>query len=225
MGKETILILGGTREAAALAKQLFEAGHDVTTSLAGRTREPAPLAGQTRTGGFGGAPGLAKWVRDHGVTRLIDATHPFAEQISRNAREAALIANVTLDVRIREPWREQAGDLWILTGSLEEAAETIPASARVLLALGSQHLDAFFNRIDVHFVVRMVDKPTKPLSFDHHTLILGRPSADWEKEAELLQRENVTHIICRNSGGEGAYAKIKAARVLQLPVIMVMRGT
>ena len=221
---ETILILGGTAEAAALAASLVRDHPDwrVITSLAGRTREPKPLAGEVRIGGFGGAEGLADFLRREHITRLIDATHPFARQISANAKIAAEQTGIPLDIRTREPWTKQPGDRWVEVNSLEEARDALPAGARVLLALGSQHIGTFASRADVHFVVRMVDTPEKPLDLPDHELVTGKPGRVKE-EAALLQRSKVTHIVCRNSGGEGAYAKIEAAHRLKIPVIILMR--
>ncbi|WP_417416927.1 cobalt-precorrin-6A reductase [Hoeflea sp.] len=222
---ETILILGGTKEAANLAKELVAAKPEarIITSLAGRTKEPAPLDGEVRTGGFGGIEGLARYLHETGVTRLIDATHPFARQISANAIEAAKLAGVPLDIRTRTPWAKQPGDNWIEVETLEQARDAIPPRARVLLALGSQHIGLFATRDDVHFVVRMIDPPEQPLDLPDHALILGRPGDTPAVETMLLIAHSITHIVCRNSGGKTAYAKIEAARELGLPVVMVGR--
>ncbi|GAB4348423.1 MAG: cobalt-precorrin-6A reductase [Oricola sp.] len=222
---ETILILGGTKEATELAAELVREHPDwrVITSLAGRTREPRPLAGEVRVGGFGGAEGLAGYLRAEGVTRLIDATHPFATRISRNAKQAAQRAGIRLEVRMRPPWRKRDGDNWTEVSSVEEACDAIPAGARVLLALGSQHIAPFAARGDVHFVVRMVDPPEKPLPLPGHELVIGLPGRTAQDEETLLRAHAITHLVCRNSGGEGAYAKIEAARKLGLPVIMIAR--
>ncbi|MCC0037281.1 MAG: cobalt-precorrin-6A reductase [Hoeflea sp.] len=223
---ETILILGGTREAAELARELVTSRPEarIITSLAGRTKEPAPLAGEVRTGGFGGVEGLARYLRETGVTRMIDATHPFARQISANAVEAAGIFGVPLEIRTRKPWLRHSGDNWIEVQTLEAARDAIPPRARVLLALGSQHIGLFASRDDVHFVVRMIDPPAKPLDLPDHALVLGRPGDTAAVETMLLIAHSITHIVCRNSGGTAAYAKIEAARELGLPVIMVGRA-
>jgi precorrin-6A/cobalt-precorrin-6A reductase len=222
---KTILILGGTKEAAELAAELVREHPDwrIITSLAGRTREPDPIAGETRIGGFGGAEGLANYIRANEVTRLVDATHPFARHISDNARAAATLTGVTLEIRIREAWRKKPSDVWSEVGSLDEAVAAIPPGARVLLALGSQHIAPFAARGDVHFVVRMVDAPESPLPLPEHDVVIGKPAASPQDEAALLAAHAITHIVCRNSGGAGAYAKIEAARALRLPVIMIGR--
>ncbi|MCY0147716.1 cobalt-precorrin-6A reductase [Hoeflea sp. G2-23] len=223
---QTILILGGTSEAAELARDLVARHPDarVITSLAGRTRDPAPLAGEVRSGGFGGVEGLANFIRAERVTRMVDATHPFARQISANAIEAAKIAGVQLDIRTRTAWAKQPGDNWIEVETLNQARDVIPPRARVLLALGSQHIGLFASREDVHFIVRMIDPPEHPLELPDHALILGRPGDTPAVETLLLIAHSITHIVCRNSGGKAAYAKIEAARELGVPVIMVGRG-
>lgn len=221
---ETVLILGGTREANALADQLMRDHPQwrVITSLAGRTAEPALPRGETRIGGFGGAEGLANYLRGQAVTRLIDATHPFARTISANARRAAALAGVPLEVVDRPAWQPRPGDHWTEVADIDEARDAIPPGARVLLAIGSQHAGAFANRDDVHFVVRMINAPAKTLPLPDHELVLGRPG-DVEAEKALLARSGITHIVCRNSGGQASYAKIVAAREQGLPVIMVRR--
>ena len=222
---ETVLILGGTREAAQIAAEFVRDHPDwrIITSLAGRTKEPKPVLGEVRIGGFGGAEGLADYLRAEGVTRLVDATHPFARQISRNAKRAAQTAEVRLETRMRPPWKKQDGDNWIDVASLEDACDAIPPDARVLLALGSQHIAPFAVRPDVHFLVRMIDPPATPLTLPDHELLLSRPGTTIDEEAALMKTHAITHIVCRNSGGDGAYAKIEAARNLGLPVIMIGR--
>jgi len=218
-----ILILGGIKEAAELAGKLVDEGHGVTTSLAGRTKEPKPVAGAVRTGGFGGATGLAAYLTEHQIDLLIDCTHPFANQISANAIEAAKLTNVKLEIHTRPPWQKEKGDQWIDAASLEDMRDKIPENARVLLALGSQHIELFKTRGDVFFLVRMVDRPDTPLPLPNHELVIGKPSADWREEAELLKPHAITHIACRNSGGKGAYAKIEAARKLGITVIILQQ--
>jgi precorrin-6A/cobalt-precorrin-6A reductase len=222
---ETILILGGTKEAAALAAELVAAHPDwrIVTSLAGRTKEPKPVAGEVRTGGFGGAEGLAEYLSREHITSLIDATHPFASQISANAKRAAALACIPLETHTRLPWQKQPGDIWLEFTTLEEARDAIPPAARVLLALGSQHLGMFESRADVHYVVRMVDMPQSRLPLPDYELVVGMPG-DAKAETALLQRHRITHIVCRNSGGDGAYAKIVAARRIRRPVIMIQHS-
>ncbi|GIL02919.1 MAG: precorrin-6A reductase [Alphaproteobacteria bacterium] len=220
----TVLILGGTREACELAARLVRDHPDwrVITALAGRTVAPALPPGEVRVGGFGGADGLAAYLRAERVTRLIDATHPFARTISAHARRAAGSVGVPLEVVSRPPWRRELGDDWTEVATLAEARDAIPAGARVLLAVGSRHLGTFAGRGDVYFVVRMVDPPRERLPFADHELVIGKPGGV-EEETALLAAKRITHVVCRNSGGEASYAKIAAARRLGLTVIMIGR--
>ena len=222
MQPSKVLLLGGIREAADLAGVLVAAGHNVMSSLAGRTKEPQPLAGELRIGGFGGATGLALFLQEKAIDVLIDATHPFAKNMSANAVLAAKATHCRLIVYARAAWQKQTGDNWIEVEDLAAARDKIPANARVLLALGSQHIAVFKTRKDVHFLVRTVDAPPRPFDLPNHTLILGKPG-DFMAEKQILTKHCISHIICRNSGGLGAYAKIEAARFLNLPVIIINR--
>ena len=220
----SVLVLGGTREATALAERLAEnTSWRVMSSLAGRTRSPDLPAGETRIGGFGGVEGLAEYLASENIDLLVDATHPFADTITRNAMTAAARTGTRL-LRLERPaWSNEPGDLWTSVASEEEASAAIPKDARVFLALGRQYVDAFAGRGDVHFVLRMVDRPDRPLPFADCDLLIGKPSPDVETEAAMLQERGITLIVCRNSGGRGSYAKIAAARQLSLPVIMIER--
>lgn len=221
--RQKILILGGTAEARLLAAQLIEEGHSVTTSLAGRTVDPVLPEGEVRIGGFGGAEGLATYLRDEQFDRMIDATHPFARRISENAIKASAISGIPLEQRLRPRWQKQPGDRWKSVATLEAAAEALPQAATVFLALGRQYLDAFNGRDDCRFVIRMVDPPETPLGFSDHMLVLGKPASDPDREADLFTAHGITHLVCRNSGGPAGYAKIIAARRLALPVIIIER--
>ena len=220
---EKILILGGTKEATQLASELVAThGKDaVISSLAGRTKEPKPVAGQVRIGGFGGIEGLTSFLITQGISKVIDATHPFATQISANALEACRQAGIALDVRTRQPWKKQPKDIWIEVESLDEARRQIPKNAIVLLAIGAKHLGAFQGLTHATLIARTVDGPTSEQENMVPAWIVGRPSLEVDEEAQLLKDQHVTHIVCRNSGGKGAYAKLAAARALSIPVIIV----
>jgi precorrin-6A/cobalt-precorrin-6A reductase len=136
-----VLILGGTAEALRLAEACARRqGLEVTTSLAGRTRAPSAPLGGLRIGGFGGAAGLARYLREHRIERLVDATHPFASRIGRNAVDACRVAGVPRVRLLRPPWRRQPGDRWTEVDSLAEAARRLPQRGRVFLSVGSREL-------------------------------------------------------------------------------------
>ena len=113
-----ILILGGTAEARQLANRLVALGHDVITSLAGRTQDPILPEGGIRMGPFGGIPGLCAYLRAAKMDRLVDATHPYAGLISINAVAAAKVTGVKLVRYMRPEWAPSPGQSWTLERTL-----------------------------------------------------------------------------------------------------------
>ncbi len=220
---DPILILGGTREASDLTAILVAKGKHVITSLAGRTKNPSLPKGEIRIGGFGGVNGLAQYLKDESIDLLIDATHPFASKISENARRACDLTGVALMTFSRPAWVPEISDNWTCVEDTTEANRTLPEGATVFLALGSQHLEAFSGRDDLRFVLRMVDAPETLPPFKNCTVVIGTPSTSISDELALLKEHGITHLVCRNSGGKGSFAKIEAARELSLPVIMISR--
>lgn len=219
-----ILILGGTHEAFQLAERLAATGGvDFISSLAGRTREPRRPKGEVRTGGFGGADGLARYLRDESVTHVINATHPFAAQISANAVAAAEATGVPLLRLLRPAWTARRDDRWVAARHTAEAAEQCRREGgRIFLTLGSGELDAFSEIRNAHFLVRMVDAPQQvPLS--DYRVITARGPFSLQDELRLLAEHHIGLVVAKNSGGEATYAKIEAARRMGLPVVMIER--
>ncbi|MFI8215004.1 cobalt-precorrin-6A reductase [Streptomyces sp. NPDC085932] len=219
-----VLILGGTAEARALATALCaRPGVRVTTSLAGRVARPGAVDGDVRVGGFGGAEGLAEWLRREGVTALVDATHPFAESITANAARAAARTGVPAVVLRRPGWRPGPGDRWHPVPSLDAAAELLPrVGRRVFLTTGRLGLAAFAHLAALHFVVRSVDPPEPPLPPDTHVL-LARGPFTVAGETALLREHRVDVLVTKDSGGAATAAKLTAARDLKVPVVVVER--
>ncbi len=220
-----VLILGGTAEAAALARALAEEPRvAATTSLAGRTRAPAELPGAVRRGGFGGAQALADYLKAQSFDLLVDATHPFAARISRNAAQACAAAGVPRLVLTRPPWTARDGDLWTPVLDAQAAAAALPGlGARVFLTIGRQELAAFTGLDAVWFLVRLVEPPEDPIPLEDFRLVLGRGPFSLAQETALLREHAVEALVSKNSGGPSTYAKIEAARALGLPVVMVER--
>jgi precorrin-6A/cobalt-precorrin-6A reductase len=215
------LILGGTTEAVRLAEACAGVPElKITTSLAGRTRTPTMPPGDVRIGGFGGAAGLADFLRAHGVDRLVDATHPFAARIGLNAAEACNAAGVPRLRLLRPLWQRQPGDRWTEAGSLAEAAGLLPPRGRVFLSVGGRDLDAFAG-LDHWFLVRSIEPPEHGLAGAHW--VFARGPFGLEDELALLREHAIEVLVTKASGGAATYAKLVAARQLGLPVIMVRR--
>lgn len=227
MSAARLLILGGTGEAAALARGVFARFGDVidmTTALAGRTRHPGPIPGMVRIGGFGGAAGLSDYLAERRIDRLIDATHPFAADISRAARLACDTLRVPRLLLLRPPWRRHPLDRWIEVDSIEAAAQIVGrVGRRAFLTVGASEIGAFGPATGVRFMVRMIDPPRERLPLRFHEVVLGRGPFGLTEERHLLQRNAIDVLVCKASGGAATEAKLVAARELSLPVIMVRR--
>jgi precorrin-6A/cobalt-precorrin-6A reductase len=218
------LILGGTGDANQLAGALARAGIDAVYSYAGRTKVPLPHELPTRTGGFGGADGLADFVRRESITHMIDATHPFAAEMSRHAVMACTAAKIPLIALERAPWAREASDNWIDVSDIAAAVAALPEkAARVFLAIGRQHIAPFATKPQHTYTLRFVDAPDGALPLPEAKVIVARGPFSLESELELMRSRGIEWIVARNSGGTGARAKIDAARALSRPVIMIAR--
>jgi precorrin-6A/cobalt-precorrin-6A reductase len=218
------LILGGTGNANALAAALVRAKIAAIYSYAGRTQIPLPHALPTRIGGFGGAEGLADFLREAEITHVIDATHPFAAEMSRNAVAACAAADVPLLALERAPWTKTTGDRWIEVPDIAGAVAALPdPPARVFLAIGRQHVAPFAEKPQHAYTLRFVDAPNGALPLPDAELIVSRGPFTCEADLALMRDRGIEWLVARNAGGEGARAKIDAARELGLPVIMIAR--
>jgi len=218
------LLLGGTGDANALAQALVRARIEAVYSYAGRTQIPLPHALSTRIGGFGGAAGLAGYIRQQGITHVIDATHPFAAEMSRHAVEACAATNTPLIVLERAPWMRMAGDNWIEVVDIDAAVSALPAApSRVFLAIGRQHIAPFAAKPQHAYTLRFVDAPEDALPLPNAEVIVSRGPFTLEGDRALMAVRGIDILVARNSGGSGARAKIDAARELSIPIIMIAR--
>jgi precorrin-6A/cobalt-precorrin-6A reductase len=220
-----LLILGGTADATRLATAIAaEPRIDAVMSFAGRTDNPRPPPIPWRVGGFGGVQGLIDYLRTERIERVVDATHPFAAQMSRHAVEACDASGVPLLALERAPWQAGEGDRWTEVDDLSTAARALGASPRrVFLGIGRQHLDVFAAHPQHAYLVRLVDPPRAALPFPQVELVVARGPFDRASDRALLQAHRTDIVVAKNAGGDAAVAKIEAARDLRLPVLMVRR--
>ena len=220
-----ILILGGTTEARVLAGRLNEGGDvAVTLSLAGRTARPRRQGVPTRIGGFGGADGLARYLREKNIGVLIDATHPFADRISANAARAAEQAGVPLLALRRVPWTKVSGDRWIDVESVAHAVAALGAAPRrAFIALGRNEIVPFSAAPQHTYLVRSVDPIDPPLAVPHAVYVTARGPFSEAEDRTLLEQHRIDIVVAKNSGGDASYGKIAAACALRIPVVMLRR--
>ena len=220
-----LLILGGTGEARELGERLAaRADLAITISLAGRTARPAAQAVAVRVGGFGGAAGLADYLRTQRIDALIDATHPFAATMSAHAAAAAAATSIALLALRRPPWRPVEGDRWLNVADRDAAvAATGNTPRRIFLALGRQDLGPFEQAPQHTYLVRSVDPVVPPLRLERVTYVCARGPFSEADDQALLNAYCIDAVVAKNSGGPATYSKIAAARHLGREVIMIAR--
>lgn len=219
-----LLILGGTTEATALAHALHTAEIAATFSYAGRVARPKRQPLPTRIGGYGGVDGLADYIRTQGITHVVDATHPFAAQMSMNAVAACALTDTHLVALSRPMWMAQAGDNWRYVPDIAGAVAALDGSAQnVMLAIGRMHLDAFAPCPQHQYLLRLVDAPNGEVPLPNRHIIVDQGPFSVENDTALMRTHNIQLIVAKNAGGSGARAKIDAARSLNIPIIMIDR--
>lgn len=222
----TVLILGGTSEAAALDQLLADQAPDIRAiiSLAGHTADPRPLTLPVRIGGFGGVQGLRRYLVQESVVAVIDATHPFAAIMPFHAQAACRAENVPLLTIRREPWRPCEGDRWQSVRDMPAAAVALGHQPRrVFLTIGRLELPAFASAPQHRYLVRVIEPIGDRLPLQDVTVVQQRGPFHADDEEDLMRREGVDVLVSKNSGGDATSGKLVAARRLGLPVIMVER--
>jgi precorrin-6A/cobalt-precorrin-6A reductase len=221
-----VLLLGGTLEASAMARALADAGVNATLSYMGRVDRPKPQPVPVRVGGFGGVDGLVGWLQDHRVTHLVDATHPFAAQMSGNAIAAATRTGVPLIALTRPAWEPGPGDQWTRVPDMAGAVAALAGPPRrVMLAIGRMHLAEFAAQPQHDYLLRLVDPPREPPPLPRHHVVVDRGPFSAQADRDLMARHGTELLVSKNAGGTGSVSKLQAARALGLPVLMIDRPT
>lgn len=219
-----LLILGGTTEATALANTLARAGISGVVSFAGRVERPVRQPLPQRVGGFGGPEGLARYLHDAQISHVVDATHPFAAQMSRNTVTACAQAKVPLCALTRPAWSSQPGDDWQHVPDIAGAVAALDGPPRrVMLAVGRMHLAEFAPNPQHFYLLRLVDPPKAALPLPDTQVIVARGPFIAKEDQALMHHHQIDIVVSKNAGGTASYAKITAARALGLPVIMIDR--
>ena len=213
-----ILLLGGVTEALAIARTL---GPEHVYSLAGVGRVPTDLNCKVRVGGYGGAEGLAQFIRDERISLILDATHPYAAQISQNAAQAARLSDVSCWALRRPAWQPQPGDDWREVADWAELVEALKPFKRPLFTLGReplQHLDEI--PAEQFWTLRALD--VYPGN-ERCEVIGARGPFLIEDERALFEERRIDVLISKNSGSAATEPKLEVAREREVPVLVLKR--
>lgn len=213
-----ILLLGGVTEALAIARTL---GPQHVYSLAGIGRVPTDLNCQVRVGGFGGAEGLAAYLRAQNIELLIDATHPYAAQISANAARAAQLTGVPCWALRRPAWQAQAGDDWREVADWAELIDALRPFQRPLFTLGREPLQ-HLHEIPAHQFWTLRALEACPGN-ERCEVIGARGPFHLEDERALFERRHIDVLISKNSGSGATEPKLEIARQRRVPVLVLKR--
>ncbi|MCJ8323264.1 MAG: precorrin-6A reductase [Rhizobiales bacterium] len=216
-----ILLLGGTKMARLLAAHLAK-NHNVTYSIAGGTSQALlPDNCQHQIGGFGGRAGLAAYISANGIDICIDATHPFAQNISQNALAACAESAIPIVHYARRNWPI---DSKLIYKNAAQLIAALPQTAKIFLTIGGQNIEPFLS-LKQNVIARMIEPPnlsgaSLPENFE---ILLSRPPYKLKQELELMQRHKITHLICKNSGGNKLADKLLAAQKLGVHILLLAR--
>ncbi len=256
-----ILIFGGTKEAIEIANILGGRNHEIIFSLKGVTKNPKlPVFGEVRFGGFGGVEGLKNYLLANYFDLVIDATHPFAREISNNLVDGCELAGVELVRFVRPAWRGGEGGegnergmgdernkggrenegskggnknkggkekakqkiKWREFNNIEKAINSLPFKARVFLTTGHKNLELVQKRADCFFLIRTIEPPKINLP-DNCQIIIARPPFELKQEISLLNKNNISHLLAKNSGAKQIEAKINAAIEQNIDIYIISR--
>lgn len=223
---KNVLILGGTGEASALAHALADKHPElyVTIALAGETRDPSTMPGHMRVGNFGGAEGLSKFLIRRGMNMVIDATHPFAAQISQNAVEACHASNVPRLRFDRPQWVLPHNTDIIFVPDAHEAARLVARTSKsAFLTSGRKTLSAFEGVRDVKLLVRMIEESEPPLSLENLSVVYASAPFVEADEINLMRDHQIDTLVSKASGGDATRAKIDAAAAIGVRIILIRR--
>ena len=224
------LVLGGTRDALILTENILRLGHEVIYSIAGVTRKPS-LQCPIITGGFtqqgerrfdNGVIGLRAFIEKNNIECLIDATHPYALQISSHAVQAAMPLSIPVLRYNRPAWEKTSDDNWINVASVEAALDKIEAYQSVFFTIGQQIFPFVHQRKPSQdWLVRSAG--VEPLNVTGINEIKNIGPFSFESEKAIFKQHGIDILVSKNSGGTAVAAKIEVARLHHLPVIMLAR--
>jgi precorrin-6A/cobalt-precorrin-6A reductase len=229
-----ILCLAGTSDARALALEIKQAGYEILTTV---VTENAAI--EMRRQGLEVQVGrltseeFTNFIKQRGVTTVVDASHPFAEEASKNAMEGASRANVPYIRYERESQTFEEDRITMVSSYEEAAALAVEKKGVIMLTTGSKTLQIFANKLlglpDTRVIARMLPRKDnmekcEQLQFPQKDIVAiqGPFTKDFDKA--LYRQYGVTLMITKESGKVGSVdEKLEAAKELEIETIIIKR--
>lgn len=234
-----IFTAAGTQDGREIVRRLCAAGYDVAASVVSSYGQQL-IAEQRETGGgrllINDTPldedGLRAFFKEHGIRVFVDATHPYAVNVSRNAMTACAVSDIPY-IRFERDLTKISYENVHLVHSYEEAAEMAARLGKnVFLTTGSRNLERFVRAeplADCTLIARVL--PTtevialcEGLGLTPAQIIAMQGPFSRELNRAMYEKYKADVIVTKNSGTIGGTdAKFQAAEDLDLPVVVIDR--
>ena len=219
-----ILILVGTGDGLQLAKKLgLRAEFNVHIFVDKRSRIRSNLKFAGEISSLKNEEFFFRFLIENGIEALIDASHPFDKESTELCKRVSKLADIKLTHFFRPPWIPTIDDNWTSVRTLDEAAKTIPDGSNVFIATGRIGLEKFSKLTSSKFFIRRLGKVKMHCPLDNGKFIYGDPPFSLKDEISLFRSLKIDILVIKNVGGEGSFAKVEAARAMNISVIMIER--
>ena len=229
-----ILIFSGTTEGRELAEWLGSEGimvHvRVATEYGAVVMEPSANI-DVRVGSCGGADGIADVIRDLDISIVVDATHPYALNITKHIVEACGRTGAEY-IRLKRPDSEEDTEGVVRFDSLEEAVEYLKGTeGRILASTGSNELSLYTRIPDYteRVVARVLStaesvQKCAALGFEGRNLICAQGPFSEEMNTAMLRQVGASFMVTKDSGDAGGFSeKVRAARKAGATLVVINR--
>lgn len=224
-----ILILGGTTEGRLAVNTLDESGSPFYYSTRGDEQEVSLHHGIRLQGGMD-AGAMEQFCRQKGIRLLVDAAHPFAEELHRNVATVGQRLQVPV-IRLERIYQPRTACPVIWCAGYDEAVKKIQQShpASLLLLTGVQsiaRLAALWKDENIRCHCRILDRDSSRLLADRQGFPRERLCYYHEGEDERIVMEQLhpEAIILKESGLSGGFKeKVEVATSLGIQVFAIQR--
>lgn len=230
-----ILHLAGTSDARELALHIQAAGYELLASVVTESAAKglSDIGIPVRTGRLTAAD-MEKLIRELGVTAVVDASHPFAEEASKNAIAATSACQIPYIRFEREHVSfHEAKGLYFVDDYQAAAELAAERKGTIMLTTGSKTLPIFTKRLlgetGVTLVARMLPRLDnmelcETLGLEQKNIIAMQGPFSKELNIALYRHYNTDVVITKESGKVGAVdEKVTAALEMGLQVIVIGR--